>query len=128
MKSVCFETGSCQWLHAQTQMLESSMCSACKHIGRFTPNYYKKHGIPTTGVCHKLHPHLVPASAEDQENIGIYNQDRNEEESEFQLGSSTIVLFWLAAFQIVSLRQILCILLRLVAVPFDFNIAVPIQF
>jgi hypothetical protein len=109
-------------------MLESSMCSACKYIGRFCPNYYKLHGIPTTGVCHKLHPHLAPASAADQENIGIYNQDRNEEESEFQLGSSTVALFWFAAFQIVSLRQILRLLLHLGCGSFSFQYcrAIPI--
>jgi hypothetical protein len=106
-------------------MLESAMCSACNYLGRYDPKYYKDHKIPTTGVCHKLHPHLAPASAADQENIEIRNQGRNEEESEFQLGSSTVVLFWFAAFQIVSLRQILRVLLRLFAVPFHFNIAMP---
>jgi hypothetical protein len=80
-----FEIGSCQSLYTKTRMLESSMCSACKFLGRYDRKYYKKHGYATKGVCHKLHPHLAPASAVDQENIGILNQDRNEEESEFQL-------------------------------------------
>jgi hypothetical protein len=110
-------------------MLESSMCSACKDLGRYGRKYYKYHKIPTTGVCHKLYPHLAPAPAVDQENIGIRNKDKNEEESEFQLGSSsTVVLFWFAAFQIVSQRQILGLLLRLFVVPFHFNIAMPFQF
>jgi hypothetical protein len=85
-------------------MVESSICSACKYLGKYDPKYYKHHKIPIRGVCHKLYPDLAPAPAADQENIGIYNQDRNEEESEFQLGSSTVVFFWFAAFQIVSLQ------------------------
>jgi hypothetical protein len=81
------------------------------------------HQIPTTGVCHELCPNLAPAPAADQENIGACNQDRNEEEREFQLGSSTVVVFWFAAFQIVSLQQIICVF----AVPFHFNChAIPI--
>ena len=93
MNSVTFEIDSCQWLHEQTRMLESSMCSACKDLGRYGRKYYRDHEIPTTGVCHKLYPHLAPAPVADQENIGICNQDRNEEESEFQLGSSQLLCY-----------------------------------